>query len=145
MRLNMPSGKWRPFCPDLSVLTHWGVNKMVAILRTAILVVDQYCNRQCQVVIHFLGRCWRPLTSHGHIEVRNVLQHYNDAILSTMTSQITSLTIIYSTVYQSGRSPKVAALFLLQTLVEIKYDYFNCIIQSKWNKIILESNIIMII
>ena len=34
---------------------------------------------------------------------------------------------------QSGRSPKVVALFLLQTLVAIWYDYFNCMIQSKWN------------
>ena len=32
---------------------------------------------------------------------------------------------------QSGRSPKVVALFLLQTLVAIWYDYFNCMIQSK--------------
>ena len=29
---------------------------------------------------------------------------------------------------QSGRSPKVVALFLLQTLVVIECDYFNCII-----------------
>ena len=35
---------------------------------------------------------------------------------------------------QSGRSPKVVALFLLQTLVAIWYDFFNCMIQSKWNK-----------
>ena len=32
---------------------------------------------------------------------------------------------------QSGRSPKVVALFLLQILVAIEYDYFNCLIQSK--------------
>ena len=34
---------------------------------------------------------------------------------------------------QSRRSPKVVALFLLQTLVAISYDYFSCMIQSKWN------------
>ena len=38
---------------------------------------------------------------------------------------------------QSGRSPKVVELFLLQTLVAIKYDYFNCMIQSKRNQILV--------
>ena len=46
---------------------------------------------------------------------------------------------------QSGLSRKVVALFLLQTLVAISYDYFNCMIQSKWNQIIHESTLIMII
>ena len=36
---------------------------------------------------------------------------------------------------QSGRSPKVVPLFLLQTLVAIQYDYFNSMIQSKRNNI----------
>ena len=31
-------------------------------------------------------------------------------------------------IYQSGRSPKVVALFLLLTLVAILYNYFNCMI-----------------
>ena len=35
---------------------------------------------------------------------------------------------------QSGRSSKVVALFLLQTLVAIWYDFFKSMIQSKWNK-----------
>ena len=47
--------------------------------------------------------------------------------------------------YQSGRSPKVVALFLLQTLVAIWYDFFNCMIQSKLNEIIQESTKIIII
>ena len=46
---------------------------------------------------------------------------------------------------QSGRSPKVVALFQLQTLVAILHDYFICIIQSQWNQFIHESTIIMII
>ena len=45
----------------------------------------------------------------------------------------------------SGRSPKVVAPFLLQTLVAIWYDIFNCMIQSKSNQIIQESTIIIII
>ena len=46
---------------------------------------------------------------------------------------------------KSGRSPKIVALCLLLTLVAIRYDFFNCMIQSKWNKIIHESTIIMLI
>ena len=46
---------------------------------------------------------------------------------------------------QSGRSPKVVAPFLLQTLVAIWYDFFNCMMQSKWNQIIQELTIIIII
>ena len=47
--------------------------------------------------------------------------------------------------HQSGRSPKVVAHFLLQTLVAIWYDFSNCMIQSKWNQIMQESTIIIII
>ena len=43
--------------------------------------------------------------------------------------------------YQSGRSPKVVALFLLQTLVAIWYDFFKCMIKSKWYQIMQESTI----
>ena len=46
---------------------------------------------------------------------------------------------------KSARSPKVVALFLLQTSVAMWYDFFNCMIQSKWNQIIQESTIIIII
>ena len=38
---------------------------------------------------------------------------------------------------QSGRSPKVVAVFLLQTLVTKFYDFFKCMIQSKWNHVLL--------
>ena len=33
MHLKMSSGKWRPFCPGLNVLTHWVWDKMVSIWR----------------------------------------------------------------------------------------------------------------
>ena len=36
--------------------------------------------------------------------------HYNDVIMSAMTSQITSLTIVYSTVYSRRRSKKTSKL-----------------------------------
>ena len=34
-----------------------------------------------------------------HLIVSSGFTHYNDVIMSAMTSQITSLTIVYSTVY----------------------------------------------
>ena len=34
MRLKMSSGKWRPYCLGLNVLTHWGRDKMAAIFQT---------------------------------------------------------------------------------------------------------------
>ena len=34
MYLKMPSAKYRPFCPGLNVLTHWGRDKMDAISQT---------------------------------------------------------------------------------------------------------------
>ena len=42
------------------------------------------------------------------------VNHYNDVIISAMASQITSLTIVYSTVY-SGRSKKTSRHWLLPT------------------------------
>ena len=39
----------------------------------------------------------------------HICTHYNDVIMGAMASQITSLTIIYSTVY-SGRSKKTSKL-----------------------------------
>ena len=36
--------------------------------------------------------------------------HYNDVIMSAMTSQITSLTIVYTTVYWRHRSKKTSKL-----------------------------------
>ena len=45
---------------------------------------------------------------------------------------------VYPMAQQSGTSPKIVALFLLQTLVAIYYDFFKCMIQSKWNQIMHE-------
>ena len=63
------------------------------------------------------------LLSHIAIEIKYHINLLLDNI------QPTRCTI---QLHQSGRSPKVVALFLLQTLVAIWYDFFNCLIQSKW-------------
>ena len=65
----------------------------------------------------------------------------NTGYLSEMRPNLKSCEISFAQ-YQSGRSPNVVALFLLQTLVAIWYDFFNCMIQLKWNQIIHESTII---
>ena len=36
MRLKVSSAKWRPYCFGLNVLTHWGRDKMTAILQTTV-------------------------------------------------------------------------------------------------------------
>ena len=42
----------------------------------------------------------------GNYERENMSTHYNDVIMSTMVSQITSLTIVYSTVYSGADQRK---------------------------------------
>ena len=42
---------------------------------------------------HCFGECWT------HSEQSQVAEHYNDVIMSTMASQITSLAIVYSIIY----------------------------------------------
>ena len=39
-------------------------------------------------------------------------KHYNDIIMSTMASQISSLTIVYSTIYSRCRSKKTSILYV---------------------------------
>ena len=45
-----------------------------------------------------------------HITTTTLDNHYNDVIMSTMASQITSFTIVYSTVYSRHRSKKTSKL-----------------------------------
>ena len=58
-------------------------------------------------------------------------------ILNNNIPKVSDLVRVNQYIEQSGRSPKVVALFQLQTLVAIYYDYFNCMIQSKWNQILV--------
>ena len=48
-----------------------------------------------------------PQTNHSRaVPKLGQLEHYNDVIMSTMASQITSLTIVYSSVYSGGDQRK---------------------------------------
>ena len=56
--------------------------------------------------IYFRAPSGKVLTALPEI----ALEHYNDVITSTMASQITSLTLVYSTVYSRGRLKKTSKL-----------------------------------
>ena len=94
MYLKVSSAKWRPFCLDLNVLT-WE---------------SPYLERA-------LGEYWnlhKVMWSHGNISCITgplwgeslVLCHYKDVIMATMSSQITSLKIVYSIVYSDADQSK---------------------------------------
>ena len=44
---------------------------------------------------HYLNRCWLTV----NLSIKNKLKHYADVIMTTLASQITSLTVVYSIVY----------------------------------------------
>ena len=50
--------------------------------------------------------CMMKPTSDGHMPTFIMFWHYNDVMMSAMTSQITSLTIVYSTVYSDTNQRK---------------------------------------
>ena len=57
----------------------------------------------------FLGFLWVHLTMRLHRFIELLVQ-YNDVTMRAMTSQLTSLTIVYSTVYSRRRSKKTSKL-----------------------------------
>ena len=74
MHLKMSSGKWRPFCLGHNVLN---------ISDTHMLPWDYRIHTDCM---------------HCQTEL-----HYGDVIMGTIASQITSLTVVYSTVYSGDK------------------------------------------
>ena len=72
---------------------------------------------QCRNTIILTHKNTQPVTpnkfrpenvtlSRKYIQIQDVLLHYNDVIMNTMASQITSLTIVYSTVYSGADQRK---------------------------------------
>ena len=56
---------------------------------------------------HRLSQCWsRTNFSDILIEIHTFSFHYDDVIMSTIASQITSLTIVYSTIYSGADQSK---------------------------------------
>ena len=61
------------------------------------IVVDDCRTKERTILIDFISWCiFHYVNHHKHIECHT---HYNDVIISAMASEITSLTIVYSTVY----------------------------------------------
>ena len=77
--------KMFPF-DDVIIITFW-----VTIINTAFLPIH------CKGVSCEKSVTWHVLMNTPFL----VCGHYNDVIMSAMASQVTSLTIVYSTVYQA--------------------------------------------
>ena len=91
MHLKISSGKWRSSCRGLIVLTHYSPFTPIGIgWRMTLGGSKPNC---------YLRKFWLP---------RNVLTfiHYDDVIMTTIASQITSLTSVYSTVYSDADQRK---------------------------------------
>ena len=102
----------------------------------------------CNFVMHHMNRPLHPLpltVGAGELDIieTNQIMVRHNTVLHRQSGGIDDdamawkrFTHCWLFCKQSGRSPKVVALFLLQTLVAIWYDYFNCMIQSKRSHII---------
>ena len=77
MRLKVPSREWLPFCLGLNVLIN------------------------VQDLAHI-----RTTTKPKHWSAAKLKIHYDDVIMTTTASQITSLTVVYSTVYSNADQRK---------------------------------------
>ena len=93
MNVNMSSAKWRPFCLDLNVIKPHApcVNLNCVTAKATIVLVILVSD--CQW--HWINKL---------LWVHSI--NYNDVIISVMASQITSLTIVCSTVYSGAYQRK---------------------------------------
>ena len=91
----------------------------------------------CSLPSHYLNKCWFVINWIPGNKFRWNLNENEKMFIhkNEFESIACEMAKILSQPQQSGRSPKVVAVFLLQTLVAILYDYFNCMMQSKWNLI----------
>ena len=64
--------------------------------KSQLLYVMAWC---CQATGLYMSSCWGGCVTPYACHESCTGDHYNDDIMSTMASQITSLTIVYSTVY----------------------------------------------
>ena len=94
MRLEASSAIWRPFCLGLNVLTPWlwyDITLATTNVRPVIMWSETLSD-------HDLHNVWAPIL--------NFQSHYDDVIMGAIASQITTLTIVYSTVYSGADQSK---------------------------------------
>ena len=80
---------------------------------------------------------WQTTSSNSWMKTVEFLTKYFSQIHTCPQGFNRQQINIGSDTDQSVRSPKVVARFLLQTLVAISYDYYNCMIQSKRSHILV--------
>ena len=95
MHLKMSSAKWRPFCPGGDELTEFRAWISYCIHDILSDVITPLWH-------HFNGGLFKPPLNLEH---RGII-HYDDVIMETIASQITSLTSVYSTVYSGADQSK---------------------------------------
>ena len=91
---------------DVHILNYfyplWKLNRFVVAYKESFLVD---CEHVC-----FVGASLHVsvgvISKSGHFELRPCCFHYCDAIMDTVASQITSLTIVYTTVYSDADQSK---------------------------------------
>ena len=75
------------------------------------LIVHIACNRNCVRILdaletgHQQPQCW-PTVNYSSIRCQVCCHYYNDVIMSAIVSQITSITIVYSSVCSGGDQRK---------------------------------------
>ena len=72
--------------------------------RTAMVMTELVGNNLVSPVDTLMVSAWAP---HEDIQVNDAHTHHTDVTISTMASQVTSLTIVYSTVYSGADQRKL--------------------------------------
>ena len=72
-------------------------------------MIDHSSSLNIIIQIEILTTTKAAVAMASHV-TRSSTTHYNDVIMSTMASQITSLTIVYSTIHSRHRSKKTSKL-----------------------------------
>ena len=92
MHLKTSSAKWRLFCLGINELTHESLRQTAG-----------WHSGHCRC----LARNYSHRTNHRSASLAK--SHYNDFIMGAIASQITNLTIVYSTVYSDAGQRNIKA------------------------------------
>ena len=95
-------GYLRRYCAHVAIVSFYHRNGKLLVC----LICAGWWHRKFRLFFNFLCLQWCESRQHDAFFV----PHYNDVIMSAVASQITSLTIVYSTVYSRRRSKKTSKL-----------------------------------
>ena len=141
MHLKMLSAKWRPFCLGLNVLGptcievtsvnalyffiklmspklnfNWYLIQLSWYQCSSGICMYDFLSFYSQVKVVILGQdpYHGPKQAHGEWTNWSLSAFYSDVIMGTLVSQVTSLTIVYSTVYSGAETSKLCVTGILQ-------------------------------